>query len=98
MANMEHGGGDAPRVALGLVTITPGAESALQEAGVDSEDLLRRHQAGDWGDMSAEAASENEANLEEGMEVMSVYPAGEATVWVRTNPYEGTTAILLPRD
>lgn len=42
----------APRFALGQTVITPGAEEALDSAGQTPIEFLRRHMAGDWGELS----------------------------------------------
>ncbi len=40
-----------PRFSLGQVVATPGALEALEDAGQLPEEFLRRHVAGDWGDV-----------------------------------------------
>jgi len=37
--------------ALGTVVATPGSISLLDELDVDANELISRHQAGDWGDV-----------------------------------------------
>lgn len=53
----------APRFALGQTVITPGAEEALDNAGQTPSDFLRRHMAGDWGELSDDDVKENELSL-----------------------------------
>jgi len=38
----------------GQTVITPGAEEALEIAGQTAIEFLRRHVAGDWGELSDE--------------------------------------------
>lgn len=40
-----------PKFSLGQTVATPGALDALSAAGQTPMDLLRRHIAGDWGDL-----------------------------------------------
>ena len=54
------------RFALGQTFITPGAEEALQIAGQTAIQFLRRHMAGDWGELSEADITENELSLEKG--------------------------------
>lgn len=97
---MHHGNAEenAVRVELGFVVVTLQAMDVLEEARIEAEDLLHRHQEGDWGDVPGEDAEMNEANLEGGLLVISSYPVGEAKVWVMTDLLEGTTTILLPEE
>ena len=46
------------RFSLGDVVATPGALDALREAQQEPLELLRRHQAGDWGDLDEEDKAE----------------------------------------
>ena len=49
---------------LGQVVATPGAPAALEASGESLLTYLQRHLAGDWGDVDAEDAQENELSLE----------------------------------
>jgi len=44
----------------GQVVATPGALAALEASGESLSDYLTRHLSGDWGDVDAEDARENE--------------------------------------
>ena len=58
---------------LGAVFITPGALKALEEAGQSPWEFLRRHRAGDWGELCEEDKEENEFSLREGLRILSAY-------------------------
>ncbi|MCP5245440.1 MAG: hypothetical protein H6937_05625 [Burkholderiales bacterium] len=45
----------APLFPLGKVVATPNALDALDRAAVNSMDLIRRHQHGDWGNVPPRA-------------------------------------------
>ena len=62
-----------PLFDLGRVVATPGALKALRSAGMDPRELLRRHAAGDWGDVGAGDAHENELSVREGFRILSSY-------------------------
>ena len=62
-----------PLFHLGQVVATPGALEALQSADMDARELLRRHATGDWGDVGAHDARENELSIREGFRVLSSY-------------------------
>ena len=98
-----------PRFALGQVVATPGALRLLQQSGTDAMALLMRHVTGDWGDVCAEDAQENELSLAEGFRLMSVYalPLGDRVatdadtrkrVWLITEADRSVTTLLLPGD
>jgi hypothetical protein len=72
----------------------------LEEARVDALGLLRRHQTGDWGEVPACDARENERSVKHGWRLLSSYPVGEAgrKVWVLTEADRSATTILLPED
>jgi hypothetical protein len=95
-----------PRFPLGRVVATPGALAAMQEAGVAPADLLRRHVSGDWGDVPAEDAAENELSVREGFRILSSCPllGTDARVWVITDGvddddgHRAATTMLLPDE
>ena len=89
----------AARFAVGRVVATPGAMDALQAAGVDALALLARHVTGDWGDVDAQDAQENEFSIGRHLRILSAYalPDG-ARVWVLTEADRSMTTILLPGE
>lgn len=58
---------------LGTVTIRPGAATALAQAGMKVDGLLKRHVRGDWGDVRARDRRQNAAGLREGGALLSAY-------------------------
>lgn len=58
---------------LGEVVVTPAASQALDDHGHLVDDLLTRHQNGDWGDVSDQARLINERGLNENFNVQSTY-------------------------
>ena len=90
----------APLFPLGRVVATPGALSALDEASVAPLALLHRHAAGDWGEISACDAKENERSLKHGWRVLSSYPLKEdgRKVWIITEADRTSTCLLLPEE
>lgn len=98
----------AYRFTLGRVIATPGALAACDAAGVTAGDCLRRHLLGEWGDVGAADAADNERAVVEGGTLASAYvlPAGggasgasAAVVFVITAADRGRTTVLLaPRE
>jgi hypothetical protein len=85
------------KFAAGRLVATPGALGALSES--DIEDALRRHLAGDWGDLSDADWAENEAALEYGDRLLSAYRArGGQKFWVLTEADRSVTTVLLPSE
>jgi hypothetical protein len=58
---------------LGQVIVTPTAGKALAAAGQSAEEMLCRHQAGDWGDVSEQERRINERALAAAITLMSKY-------------------------
>ena len=78
---------------------TPGALEALRQASQSAQDLLTRHASGDWGDVGAEDARENELSVRAGFRILSSYPiAAGVTVWIITEADRSATTLLLPRE
>lgn len=60
---------------------------------------LRRHMAGDWGDVCDEDRVTNEFALRDGGRLFSVYKGeGMPTIWVITEWDQSVTTILLPEE
>jgi hypothetical protein len=85
-----------PKFEVGQVVITPAATAALEAAGYMLEDLLARHQSGDWGDVSPHERGVNERGLVEQFNLQSVYsvPSGSRLV-VNTNRERTVTMVHL---
>jgi hypothetical protein len=87
-------GGKFPAVRL---VATPGALGTLSRA--DIEEALRRHLAGDWGDLSDADRAENDAALEYGDRLLSAYQATDGQkFWVLTEADRSVTTVLLPDE
>ena len=73
-----------PKFEAGEVVITPAASAALEAGGHKLDDLLARHQAGDWGDVSEQVRAGNERGLVERFNLQSAYvvPSGQRLVVV----------------
>ncbi len=60
---------------------------------------LKRHAAGDWGDVDAEDHQANEQALRDGSRLFSVYHAADTTkFWIITEADRSSTCVLLPED
>ena len=81
----------------GKIVSTPNALSQLTQ-----EDILmgiRRHQAGDWGDVDDDDRQANERALIEGTRLWSVYHvANGVKFWLITEADRSATTVLLPED
>lgn len=85
------------RFPLGKTVITPGALESLDPAEVLV--ALRRHAAGDWGEVGAEDQAENDLSLKEGFRLLSAYRDGKGTrFWIITEADRSVTTVLLPED
>ncbi len=76
----------AVRFDLGPIVSTPGALEALRACNADPLQYLRRHAAGDWGDLDETDKAANAGAITSGARIMSVYtlPDGQK-LWVITD-------------
>lgn len=90
---------------LGRLMITPAALKRLEVQDGRVLVILKRHMAGDWGDMCDEDRRANDRALEQGTRLLSAYPIDPAhrygddnRVWIITEADRSATTILLPED
>ena len=88
---------DSVTVPLGRTVATPAALAAV--AHPDIVAALRRHAAGDWGDVTPDDRAANDDALRSGERILSVYrSAAGTTFWVLTEADRSATTVLLPDD
>jgi hypothetical protein len=100
MVSTNRGRATAPTtLPLGHIVATPGAIRTCTAAGITPLALVRRHAAGDWGELCPEDRRENELALHAGFRVFSAYtlPTGQR-VWVITEADRSSTCVLLPTE
>ena len=84
---------------LGRVLATPGALDAIAHASQTPDEFLRRHVAGEWGELDAHDLAENLYGLKHGLRLLSRYRTNAGTVlWVITEADRASTTILLPQE
>lgn len=85
------------RFPLGQLVATPGAIEA-----VPRHEMLQavfRHASGDWGNCCPEDAELNDAAVEDGTRILSVYEtAAGAKFWIITEADRSSTCVLLPDE
>lgn len=76
---------------------TPGALAALQQSGEEAAPYLRRHNGGDWGELSKQDTLDNETSLQHGFRLLSAYTLRSGVkIWIITEADRSSTTILLP--
>ena len=94
-----HGQVPVAKFNLGQLVATPGALSALEEAGQDAIEFVSRHASGDWGDLSDDDRKENEFSLFHGFRLLSSYRLRSGTkIWIITEADRSSTTLLLPEE
>lgn len=84
---------------LGRTVMTRGAQAALEQSGQDAITFLRRHQAGDWGDVDAGDAAENWFSLGNSLRLFSIYhTAAGQKLYVITEADRSASTLLLPHE
>ena len=92
------------KLELGQLVATPGALEVLSRSEQSPWDFVRRHAAGDWGDVCAGDARLNDAAVRDGGRLLSVYHTLEGVkLWIITEAADGdgcraATTILLPDE
>jgi hypothetical protein len=86
----------AGRFPLGRIVMTANAGQQLPATAV--VEGLRRHAAGDWGDLDPHDMEQNEFGLKHGERLFSAYGEGEKRFWVITECDRSVTTVLLPED
>ena len=93
-----------PDFSIGKLLATPAAVEALEEAKVDIIDLVERHIAKDWGDLSEDDWRLNDEALHDGSRILSAYilPT-DVKIWIITeatdeNGERAATTALLPEE
>ena len=85
------------RFPLGRVVITPGALAALMPDAAATG--LKRHAAGDWGDVAKADQGLNDEALRVGERLLSVYADCKGTkFWIITEWDRSVTTVLLPDE
>jgi len=93
-----------PKFSLGRTLATPGALAALEESGQSPVFFLDQHIRGDWGDVSDQDKSLNDAALVDGSRLLSSYRTLKGQrLWIITEAsnesgHRAATTILLPED
>ncbi len=84
-------------VPLGQTVATPAALGAVSQPDIVA--ALRRHAAGDWGDVTPGDRAANDDALKSGERLLSVYQSATGTTfWVLTEADRSATTVLLPDD
>ena len=85
---------------LGIISATPGALDALEQAKQSPAEFVeRRHQRGDWGEISDEDKAANEEALLCGARLLSAYTLRSGVkLWVITEADRSSTTLLLPSE
>ena len=88
-----------PKFSLGRIVATPGALEAVQQANQNPFEFIRRHQAGDWGDLCEEDKSENEFSLKNGFRILTAYRTrNNVKLWLITESDRSCTTLLRPSE
>ena len=86
----------ATRFPLGRIVMTANAGQQLAATAV--VEGLRRHAAGDWGEICPEDRGQNELSLTHGSRLLSVYGSGGKRFWIITEADRSVTTVLMPED
>lgn len=85
-----------PLFELGLTTKTWGVNKFLKDKELN--ELVTRHQYGDWESMAEEDRLENEKSLNRKLRIFSSYIVRGKKIWIITEADRSATTILLPSE
>lgn len=84
---------------LGLIVATQGVSELVQEGAINPLSFIRRHCAGDWGDLCEEDRALNDMGLLDGGRLFSSYQVNPVLkLWVITEWDRSSTTLLLPSE
>ncbi len=87
---------------LGRLVWTRGVNEKMTEVAKFAEfvlDCLKRHAAGDWGDLGEEDKKANDAALKDGSRLLSAYEKpGLPKIWIITEWDRSVTTVLFPEE
>lgn len=81
---------------LGRCVATRGVVANLPPEVVNR--MIRRHEAGDWGDLCREDKAANKRALKSGERVLSCYPSEHGKVYVITEWDRSLTTVLFAEE
>jgi len=90
---------------LGKIVATYGVIETVPDSRL--HECLRLHRHGDWGNVCAEDAAENNLATHNGFRILSAYPIdpnlpckgyGENCLWIITEADRSATTFLLPEE
>lgn len=97
------------KIDIGEVYMTVGIQSLIAGSAIAHEipsfeeevtACLRRHEAGDWGDLCDEDKKMNDEDAANGYGVLSMYITSNGKMYIKTDIYEDgpVTTVLLPEE
>ncbi|HCF0987683.1 TPA: plasmid related protein [Pseudomonas aeruginosa] len=82
---------------VGEIVVTPAVGRLIVQGALDPVPYLRRHLAGDWGELTETDRRDNENTLLEGGEIFSSYATSPTqTLWIVSEWDFSVTTLLLP--
>lgn len=89
-----------PRFRAGQLVMTVGVNDLVQRGALNPVPYLRRHLAGDWGDLCNDDKRQNDAALKSGEDRLfsSYQVASDLKLWIITEWDRSVTTLLLPSE
>jgi hypothetical protein len=96
--NSPFAGFAIPLIELGRVVVTAAVLEYLEREGVAIDPFLKRHEHGDWGDVTPRDAEANLLGAIHGGRTFSAYEVAGKRVWIITEADQTSTAVLFPSE
>lgn len=98
VANNPFAGFSFPLIELGRVVVTRAVLEHLEHEAADIQPILKRHEHGDWGDVTPSDAEANLLGAIHGGRTFSAYEVAGKRVWIITEADQTSTAVLFPSE
>lgn len=97
-SNSPFAGFACPLIELGRIVVTPAVLEHIEHEGVTLDRILKRHEHGDWGDVTPRDAEANLLGAIHGGRTFSAYEVAGKRVWIITEADQTSTAVLFPSE
>ncbi|SDB85832.1 hypothetical protein [Paraburkholderia lycopersici] len=96
--NNPFAGFAVPLIELGRVVVTRAVLEHLEREAADIYRYLRRHEHGDWGNVTPKDAEANLLGAIHGGRTFSAYEVAGKRVWIITEGDQSSTCVLFPSE
>lgn len=87
-----------PLFSLGQIVATPALLRHFEQHQIDARHYLRRHVAGDFGDIDEEDKAENQLSIKQGFRILSAHTIAGERIWIITEADRSATTLMFASE